>query len=233
MAVHALIPAAGCGRRMGGGGNKQYLALGDRPILAHTLARLAALEMIDMLHVIVPADECRFCRDEVVARFALRKIGSVIAGGAERQDSVRHGLAECGADDDDLVLIHDGVRPFFPAAQIAPLLAAAAADGAAVLAVPAQDTIKAVAAGRVVETLDRSRLWQVQTPQAFRFAAIRTAHQRAREAGLAGTDDAALVEWCGWPVAVVSGSPFNFKLTTPADLALARALLAAGIVEGC
>jgi 2-C-methyl-D-erythritol 4-phosphate cytidylyltransferase len=233
MAVHALIPAAGSGRRMGAGGNKQYLELGDRPILARTLARLAALEAIDALHVIVPAGERQFCRDEVVARFALSKVCAVVAGGAERQDSVRHGLAACGAADDDLVLIHDGVRPFFPAGQIVPLLAAAAADGAALLAIPAQDTIKEVAAGRVVSTLDRSRLWQVQTPQAFRFSVILAAHERARKAGHAGTDDAALVEWCGWPVAVVPGSPFNFKLTTPADLALARALLTAGLVEGC
>jgi 2-C-methyl-D-erythritol 4-phosphate cytidylyltransferase len=218
---------------MGGAGNKQYLALGDRPILAHTLARLAALDGIDTLHVIVPAAERDYCRTEVVERHGLAKIGGIVAGGAERQESVRNGLLACGATDDDLVLIHDGVRPFFPAAQIAPLLAAAAADGAALLAIPAQDTIKEVADGHVVRTLDRSRLWQVQTPQAFRFAVIRAAHERARQAGYAGTDDAALMEWCGGPVAVLPGSPFNVKLTTPADLALARALLAAGVVEGC
>jgi 2-C-methyl-D-erythritol 4-phosphate cytidylyltransferase len=233
MTVHALIPAAGCGRRMGANGNKQYLPLGDRPILACTLARLAALDAIDALHVIVPADERDYCRDQVVARFGLAKVRSVVAGGAERQDSVRNGLAACAAADDDVVLIHDGVRPFFPVDQIAPLLAAAATDGAALLAVPAQDTIKEVVAGRVVRTLERSRLWQVQTPQAFRYALIRAAHERAREAGHAGTDDAALVEWCGGTVTVLPGSPFNIKLTTPADLALARALLAAGVVEGC
>jgi 2-C-methyl-D-erythritol 4-phosphate cytidylyltransferase len=232
MAVHALIPAAGIGRRMGAGGNKQYLELGDRPILAHTLARLAAVACIDALHVIVPAEERDYCRDAVVARFGVAKVRSVIAGGAERQDSVRNGLSDCGAADDDIVLIHDGVRPFFPAGQIAPLVAAAAADGAALLAIPAQDTVKEVADGRVVRTLERSRLWQVQTPQAFRCAVIREAHRRAREAGFTGTDDASLVEWCGGPVAVLPGSPFNLKLTTPADLALARALLAAGVAEG-
>jgi len=231
MAVHALIPAAGTGRRMGAGGNKQYLELGDRPVLAHTLARLAALECIDALHVIVPDDERSFCRDQVVARCGLAKVCSIVAGGAERQDSVRNGLAACGAADDDVVLIHDGVRPFFPAAQVAPLVAMATVDGAALLAVPAQDTIKEVVAGKVVRTLERSRFWQVQTPQAFRFAIIREAHRRALAAGFAGTDDAALVEWCGWPVTVLAGSPFNFKLTTPADLALARALLAAGVLE--
>ena len=231
MAVHALIPAAGSGRRMAAGGNKQYLELGDRPILAQTLARLAAIAAIDALHVIVPADECDYCREEVVARYGLAKVGSVIAGGAERQDSVRNGLAACGAADDDLILIHDGVRPFFPAAQLVPLLAAAAQDGAALLAIPAQDTIKEVAAGRVVRTLERGRLWQVQTPQAFRAAVIRAAHRRALAAGFTGTDDAALVEWCGGAVAVIPGTPWNFKLTTPADLALARALLAAGEVS--
>jgi 2-C-methyl-D-erythritol 4-phosphate cytidylyltransferase len=233
MGVHVLIPAAGTGRRMGAAGNKQYLELGSRPILAHTLARLAALEVVDALHIIVPEEERRFCQEQVVVRFGLEKVRGVVAGGAERQDSVRNGLAACGAADDDIVLIHDGVRPFFPAREVDPLLAAAAAEGAALLAIPAQDTIKEVVGQRVVRTLDRSRLWQVQTPQAFRFAVIRAAHERARQAGHAGTDDAALVEWCGWPVAVVPGSPFNIKLTTPADLALARALLAAGVVEGC
>jgi 2-C-methyl-D-erythritol 4-phosphate cytidylyltransferase len=216
---------------MGAGGNKQYLELDGRPILAHTLARLAALECLDLLHVIVPDEEREFCRDQVVARFGLTKIGSIVAGGAERQDSVRNGLAACGAADDDIILIHDGVRPFFPAARIAPLVAAAAAAGAALLAIPAQDTIKEVVAGQVVRTLERGCLWQVQTPQAFRYAVIREAHHRALKAGFTGTDDASLVEWCGGPVTVLAGSPFNFKLTTPADLALARALLAAGLLE--
>lgn len=231
MAVHALVPAAGIGRRMGADGNKQYLELGDRPILAHTLARLAALECIDSVHVIVPEAERTYCRDQVVERYALRKIGSIIAGGAERQDSVRNGLTACGAADDDVILIHDGVRPFFPAAQIAPLIAAAIAGGAALLAIPAQDTIKEVVAGQVVRTLERHRLWQVQTPQAFRCGLIREAHWRALASGFSGTDDAALVEWCGGAVSVLPGSPFNVKLTTPTDLALARALLAAGVLE--
>ena len=231
MAVHVLIPAAGIGRRMGGNGNKQYLSLGDRPILAHTLSRLADLSCIDALHVIVPAEECAYCRDEVIAPLGRDKVRSVIAGGAERQDSVRNGLEGCGAADDDLVLIHDGVRPFFPAEQIPELIAAAAADGAALLAIPAQDTVKEVRDGRVVRTLERGRLWQAQTPQAFRAAVIREAHRRALAAGFAGTDDASLVEWCGWPVVIVAGSPFNFKLTTPADLALARALLVTGATE--
>ena len=230
MAVHVLVPAAGAGRRIGATINKQYLELGDRPILAHTLARLAALPEVATIRVIVPAAECDYCREEVVARYALEKVAGVVAGGAERQDSVRNGLLACAAAADDLVMIHDGVRPFFPVAAISELLALANRDGAALLAIPAQDTIKEAAAGKVVRTLERSRLWQVQTPQAFRGEVIRSAHQKAQAAGFFGTDDASLVEWCGGEVAIVTGSPYNFKITTPADLALARALLASGEV---
>jgi 2-C-methyl-D-erythritol 4-phosphate cytidylyltransferase len=231
MAVHVLVPAAGAGPRHGAAINKQYLELGDRPILAHTLARLAALPEVTTIRVIVPAAECDYCRQEVVARYALAKLAGVVAGGAERQDSVRNGLDACGAADDDLIMIHDGVRPFFPGAALPALLAAAGRTGAGILAIPAQDTIKEVEEGTVVRTLERSRLWQVQTPQAFRAGVIRTAHQQALAAGFTGTDDASLVEWCGGAVGVVPGSPYNFKITTPADLALARALLAAGEVS--
>lgn len=231
MTVHVLVPAAGRGRRMGASTSKQYLTLGERPILAYTLARLAALSEVTTIRVIAPAGECDDCRNEIISRYALQKIAGIVAGGAERQDSVRNGLAACDAEADDLVLIHDGVRPFFPASAIPELLAVAAAEGAGVLAIPAQDTIKEVVAGRVVRTLERSGLWQVQTPQAFRFQVIADAHRRALAAGFAGTDDASLVEWCGGPVGIVTGSPYNLKITTPADLALARALLAAGEVS--
>lgn len=231
MSVHVLVPAAGAGRRIGATIKKQYLELGDRPILAHTLARLAGLAEVAAIHLIVPESEVDFCREQIVERYQLGKISSIIAGGAERQDSVRHGLEACGAAADDVVLIHDGVRPFFPAAQIAPLVARAAADGACLLAVPAQDTVKQVEDGLVRATLDRRLLWQVQTPQAFRYEVILAAHRQALAAGYSGTDDASLVEWCGGAVAVLPGSAYNLKITTPADLALARALLSAGEVE--
>ncbi len=144
---------------------------------------------------------------------------------------VRNGLEACGAADQDVILIHDGVRPFFPKEQISPLVQLAAVEGAALLAIPAQDTIKEVFDGRVRSTLERSLLWQVQTPQAFRFERIREAHQRAYASGYVGTDDASLIEWCGWPVTVLPGHSHNIKITTPADLVLARALLAAGEVS--
>lgn len=231
MNVHVLIPAAGSGSRIGGDTRKQYLELGDRPLLVQTLSRLADQPQISLIHLVVPEEDVATCRADLVEHYRLEKIGVVIAGGAERQDSVRNGLEACGAADQDVILIHDGVRPFFPQEQIGPLVQMAAAEGAAILAVPAQDTIKEVFDGLVRSTLDRSLLWQVQTPQAFRCDRIREAHRRAYAGGYLGTDDASLVEWCGWPVAVLRGHPHNIKITTPADLALARALIAAGEVS--
>ena len=231
MNVHVLVPAAGSGSRIGGDTKKQYLELGDRPVLVQTLSRLAAHAQITAIHLIVPEADVAFCRTELVDHYRLEKVGGVIAGGDERQDSVRKGLEACGATSQDVILIHDGVRPFFPKDQIGPLVQLAAVEGAALLAIPAQDTIKEVFDGRVRSTLDRSLLWQIQTPQAFRCDRLREAHRRAHASGYLGTDDASLVEWCGWPVAVLTGHSHNIKITTPADLALARALLVAGEVS--
>ena len=230
MNVHVLVPAAGSGKRFGATLSKQYLELGGRPILAQTLLRLATVPEVAQIHLIAPEAERAFCEEDIITRYSLPKITGVVAGGTERQDSVRNGIEACGAANDDIILIHDAVRPLFPATQLKTLIAAAVEDGAAILAIPAQDTIKQVDNGQVTETLDRSRLWQVQTPQAFRYARIAEAHRRALDAGYTGTDDASLVEWCGWPVAVVTGCAHNIKITTPADLVLAEALVVAGEV---
>ena len=211
MNVHVLVPAAGSGRRIGGDIRKQYLELGDQPVLVQTLSRLAAIPQITAIHLIVPEADVAFCRAELIDLYRLEKIGGAIAGGAERQDSVRKGLEACGAASQDVILVHDGVRPFFPKDQIGPLIQLAAVEGAALLAVPAQDTIKEVFDGLVRSTLDRSLLWQVQTPQAFRCERICEAHRRAYTSGYVGTDDASLIEWCGWPVAVLAGHPHSLR----------------------
>ena len=226
MSVFVLIPAAGSGRRMGAAVNKQYLALAERPVLAHTLALFENHPDVDGIWVIVPEAEIPYCRSEVVGRFGFAKVRQIVAGGAERQDSVRLGLAACGASADDIVLIHDGVRPFFPAARLVEVTAATASVGACVVGMPVKDTIKVVDAGLVRETPERTRLWQAQTPQAFRYALIAEGHRRAQTEGFRGTDDASLVERLGHPVAMVEGSYRNIKITTPEDLILARAFLA-------
>lgn len=226
MANIAIIPAAGTGRRMQAGVNKQYLLLAGRPILAHTLEIFATHPRIDRICLVLPAEEIDYCRSEIVERYGRGKACDIIAGGPTRQDSVGCGLLGCGAAIDDLVVIHDGARPLLSAVELDALLdAAAAVCGAATLGVPVKDTIKRVCHGEIVETLERDQLWQVQTPQAFRFWLLLAAHSQARADNFSGTDDAMLVERLHHPVAMVAGSYRNIKITTPEDLAIASALL--------
>jgi 2-C-methyl-D-erythritol 4-phosphate cytidylyltransferase len=225
MNVTVLIPAAGSGRRMGTHLSKQYLEVAGRPILAHTLGLFQDHPKVDQIYVVASPDAVDFCREEIVERYAFSKVVAVVAGGEERQTSVHLGLQACAAADDDLILVHDGVRPLLTADCIDRLLPVAHRMGACVLAVPVKDTIKEVEAGVVQSTPDRHRLWQVQTPQAFRAGLLRRAHQQAQRDGFLGTDDAVLVERLGEVVAVVAGDYRNFKITTADDLAIAQALL--------
>ncbi|HEQ60303.1 MAG TPA: 2-C-methyl-D-erythritol 4-phosphate cytidylyltransferase [Firmicutes bacterium] len=226
MSTTALIPAAGMGRRMGASINKQYLELAGRPILAHTLALFENSPAIDRIIVISPQEEIPFCREQVVSRYGFRKVHDIVAGGAERQDSVRNGLAALpDPRGDDIVLIHDGVRPFMPAELLSEVIATAQQVGGCVVGVPVKDTVKEVSDHRVVGTPARERLWLAQTPQGFLFSVIRRAHDRALAENFRGTDDASLVERLGLPVAMVQGSYRNIKITTPEDLTLACAFL--------
>lgn len=224
MKIHALIPAAGLGRRMACDGNKQYLQLGDRPILAHTLGLFQRSPRVEAIWVVSPEAEMRFCRDEVISRYGFSKVRGVIAGGAERQDSVRLGLQGMSAEENDLVLIHDGVRPLFDMDLIPELIEAALPDGA-VTGVPAKDTIKTVEEGCITGTPERRLLWQVQTPQVFPYGLILQAHLQAQVDGFIGTDDASLLERKGHRVRMLQGSYRNIKITTPEDLRVAEALM--------
>jgi len=223
MSTIVLIPAAGSGTRMGASINKQYLQLADRPILAHTVHLFEQHPAVDEIFIISPSQEIDFCWTEVVKRFNFVKVRDVVTGGAERQDSVRNGLLNCNGQSGDIVVIHDGVRPFFPSQLLETVISTAQQDGACLVAVPAKDTIKEVRNGQVTGTPERQLLWQAQTPQAFRFELIFEAHQRALQQGVRATDDTALVEWLGAPVTVVKGSYRNIKITTPEDLVLAEA----------
>lgn len=226
MNIHALIPAAGAGRRMGADTSKQYLTLCGQPILVHTLSLFQNHPAIDNILLVAPEDEIVFCRDEIVAPHDFDKVGRIVAGGRERQDSVRNGLRACDAADGDIVLIHDGVRPLLVAELVDASIAAAERTGAALVAVPAKDTIKVVKQGKVLSTPDRQTLWQAQTPQVFRYDLIASAHEKAYKVGYHGTDDAQLAEWAGHEVTVVEGDYRNLKITTPEDLMLAESFLA-------
>jgi len=225
----ALIPAAGMGKRMGAAINKQYLQLGGLPILAHTLSVFENSPEITGVCLVSPADEIFFCREQVVDACGFKKVIEIVPGGRERQHSVMNGLRALKrhASDDDVVLIHDGVRPFISPELLRESIAVARCNDGALVAVPAKDTIKTVRNGFVIDTPERETLWQAQTPQSFRFGIICEAHQNAEEAGFTGTDDASLVERRKGQVRIVRGDYCNIKITTPEDLILAEAFLSA------
>jgi len=228
MKTVVLVPAAGMGRRMGASINKQYLDLAGRPILAHTLELFQKHPAIDSIYPILPEDEISYCQNHIVDRYEFSKVHRIVAGGAERQDSVFNGLRalkdDGEADEETVVLIHDGVRPLFDAELIPPLIETTRRRGSCVVGIPVKDTIKQVDAGVISATPDRQRLWQAQTPQVFRFGLIMRANQVAERDGFRGTDDASLVERLGEAVMMLEGNDRNLKVTTPEDLLIATAL---------
>lgn len=214
----ALIAAAGSGERLGRGINKAFVELAGRPILAHTLAVFEACDVVDEV-VIVTGERDIEPAGELVRHFGFVKVAAIAAGGEHRQDSVRNGLAKATRD---IIAIHDAARPMVSREIIDRCVAKAAEMGACVAAVPVIDTIKSAPCGMVGCTIDRTSLYSVQTPQTFRADLIRRAYEAAYADGVYATDDAALVERLGEPVAIVEGSYDNIKITTPSDLAVAE-----------
>jgi len=229
--VVAIVPAGGSGRRMQSRNPKQYLSLNGKPVVVHTLLKLQQIPLIDDILLVVPEKDIFFVRENIEKPYQLTKIREVVAGGRERQDSVRNGLARVD-DECDIVVIHDGVRPFVTEAMLFRVIGAALQYGAAIAGVPATDTVKEVSsAGNISRTLRRETLWLAQTPQAFQRRIIQEAFRRAADEDYQGTDDASLVEHLGVPVKMLFGSTTNIKITTPADLFLAEAFLKQAEVE--
>lgn len=221
----AIVPAAGRGSRIGFKIPKTFLDLGGVPLLARAIGLLAASRRIDLIQPVLPRTHLERFRSGILARHRWPACRPAVAGGRERQDSVAAGLRALPPQI-EYVVVHDGARPFVTVALVERVLAEARRHGAALAAVPVQDTIKRVSRDLFLDgTVDRRALWLAQTPQAFSTALLREAHAQARSRGLAATDDAALVEALGHPVRVVPGSRLNFKITTREDLALARALV--------
>lgn len=232
----AIVPAAGLGIRMAGGKSaqgteppKQLLELDGVPILIWTLRRLASCSRLERIIVAVRSDD-RGHVERLLAGEDYRKRIKLTEGGESRQDSVANALKEIGSEV-ELVLVHDAVRPFVEPAQIDKVLDTAAAEGAAILGLPATDTVKQVdpagggRASRITATLPRERIVLAQTPQAFRADVLREAFAKATAEGFHGSDEAMLVEHSGHAVAVVLGSPRNIKITRPDDIDMARHLL--------
>jgi 2-C-methyl-D-erythritol 4-phosphate cytidylyltransferase len=210
---------------MGLGLEKQFLHLGGKPLLAYTLARFEAAPTIDRIVVIVPPGREAFCYQEIVEPGRLAKVTHIVAGAETRQRSVMAGFG-CLDEDVDVVVIHDGARPFVTSALIRAAIDAAVVNGSAVAAIPESDTLKRVSReGTIIETVDRRNLWRAQTPQAFRRSILQRALAYAAQHNLDATDEASLVESLSWPVQIVPGSVWNFKITSPDDMALAEFLL--------
>ena len=223
--IAAIIAAAGSSSRMGAGIDKQFVPVGGKPLLWHSLRQFAELPGVRQILVTVSAANA-----DRVAQLVKDTVGDVpwqvVRGGSERQFSVLNALRRLEPSI-DIVLVHDGARPFAEPAAIRQSVETAVRFGAAVVAVPVKDTIKVADETLTVkQTLDRSTLWQIQTPQTFRHELLLDAHERAAAAGVVATDDAALVEWAGGTVRLVRGSYYNFKVTTPEDLVLAEAVAA-------
>ena len=229
MMVAAIIAAAGVGIRMGQQISKPYLLLAGKPILAHTLEIFEKTPEVHEVTVVVHPDELDYCQDVVISPFGFKKVLRLVPGGKERQDSVYHALKTLEREDDlEIILVHDGVRPFITPDHIRSVIQGARQHGGAILGLPAHDTLKRVnPQGEVLHTLERQDIWQIQTPQAFQAGLLWRAFVDAYSRDFLGTDEASLLEALDQPVVVLPGSPFNLKITTPEDLQLAEALLPA------
>jgi 2-C-methyl-D-erythritol 4-phosphate cytidylyltransferase len=225
--IAAILPAAGLGTRMGAGTPKQFLELGGEPLVIFTLRRLAACAAITDFILATRGEELTSLEDRV-SKARLGRPARVVHGGDTRQQSVANALAQV-APETEIVLVHDAARPFVTPAQIDRLIAEARTRGAAILGIPAIDTVKEVKRASLPEdvalitsTIPRERIVLAQTPQAFQYAILREAFARAKQDDVTASDEASLVERIGREVFVVLGSERNLKITRPSDMDLAR-----------
>ena len=224
MKVTAIIPVAGKGKRFGEDIPKQYFKIDGSPIIAITLSKIHAVKEINFIIIVVSPDEIDRTRQIIHDYCEITKDIKIITGGLKRQDSVCNGLINVSVDT-DIVVVHDGVRPLIQPDTVSKSIDIASKDGACIVAVPVKDTVKKVNNKRVIETLPREQLVNVQTPQTFKYHILKEAYDKAKDSVYYATDESALVEWAGYPVTVLMGSYDNIKITTKNDLKIAEALI--------
>lgn len=223
--ICTVIVAGGTGTRMKAAIKKQYLTLDGVPIVGHTLKAFDRYPDLEKIILVVPEEDLQWCRSEIVAPLTLDHHVQLVAGGRQRQGSVRNGLAAVGVSD-GVVMIHDGVRPFVRPSLIDACLNGVKATGACIPAITATDSLKRVdESGVITGTVDRRQVRLAQTPQTFAIDLIRHAHQFAENHGFTATDDASVAEFAGEQVIVVPGDRDNIKITSTLDLTIARAIL--------
>lgn len=223
--VSVIIAAAGMSNRMGSKINKQFIAIGGKPILAHTIEKFERSRYVDEIILVAKEEEIEYCRKEIVKKYKFNKVTNIIRGGKERQDSVYNGILALN-EKAEIVLVHDGARPFVKIENIEDGIKGVVEYGACVVGVPVKDTIKVVGNENVISnTPKRDLLWAAQTPQCFYKEILIKGYERAINDGFLGTDDSSLVERIGYDVKMIMGSYENIKITTPEDLILAESLL--------
>ncbi len=221
--VTAIIAAAGMGKRMKKTINKQFLTINDIPILAHTLKKIEKCEYIDFIIIIIKPSDINYL-GQILNEYGIHKPFKIVYGGKERQDSISHGLNNMPKKT-EIVITHDGARPFVSLNKIKEVIEKVDITGAATLANPVKDTIKISSNGEVVDyTPNRSVLWAIQTPQGFTTEVIKKAYKQAFDEGYYGTDDCSLVEKTGNKVKLILNDYNNIKITTPEDLVIAEAI---------
>lgn len=219
--VVAIVPAAGCGRRLGLAVKKPFVMLGGRPLVVWALAALDRSRVVDAI-VIAAEPSCLGRIGRLVRRYRLTKVTAIVSGGATRSRSVENALAAAG-NGFDIVLIHDAARPFLDGTLIDNVVRAAGRFGAALAAVAETDTVKLIDRSHtVIRTLDRRRLWRAQTPQAFRYRLLAAAYAAGKKRAF--TDDVGMIEAAGGRVKAIPGSYRNIKITTREDLRIAEVL---------
>ncbi len=232
--VTAVVLAAGRSTRMGGSANKQFIDLLGKPLVYYSLTAFEQCAAVDAI-VLVRRPDYAVQAEQIVGKYGFKKVVAFTDGGPERQDSVWTGLNQCDAAT-EIVAVHDGARPLVTPELITATIRSARDHGTGIAATKIVDTIKEANDDRaVVRTVDRTRLWAVQTPQTVRFDLLREAYAKVLEKKLVVTDEAAAVELLGQPVHLVETSFLNLKITTPSDLAVAEALLQgrAGVPPAC
>jgi len=222
MKVGAIIPAAGRGKRIGASVPKQFLEIQGRPLLHHTLTVFASCKLIDYVVLVMPREDVDKMGEDWLKKYEI--VREVVVGGEQRQDSVYNGFNSL-EEGTDIVVVHDGVRPFTTPQMITATVEAAQEHGAAITAIPVSDTVKQAADGFVKQTVPRDGLWRVQTPQAFQRGLLQQAFKKAKKDSYYGTDEGSLVEYLGERVKIVPGSELNIKITRKEDLVLGESLL--------
>lgn len=225
MRTVAIILAGGTGKRMGTSINKQFLLLEGKPIIVHTMQIFEECRAIDGFYLVVNQKDIPYIQEEILENYRFNKLVKLVVGGKLRQDSVMNGL-EAIDPPCEIVVIHDGARPFVTPSFIEKGISLMEMFEAVIPAIHIKDTVKVISKeGFVLKTLERDSLWYVQTPQTFKYELILKAYRDGMAKKILGYDDATFIELLGKKIKVIEGSPYNIKITTPEDLVIAKGLI--------